>query len=162
MLNHLEGEFKLMGKPGMAKIAAGLLEELKAQEIGDIPFPTAANPDVQSNLTEDNPKAPQSDLPLFVFNKPRDTKRSFYEIDALAITPRTRNALVRSHRTEIRDLYESPDKDLLHDVRSLGDICLADLRSGLAAFRDRIIDERKRLGIADDTAVVLPYPKRSK
>ena len=44
MLNHLEGELNRMGKPGMARIASGMREELGTQGIDDIPFPSVATP----------------------------------------------------------------------------------------------------------------------
>lgn len=57
MLNHLEGEFNKIGKPGMAKIAAGMLKELKAQGIKDIPFPSVSTPSETQTVAK-TPEAP--------------------------------------------------------------------------------------------------------
>jgi len=114
-------------------------------------------------LVDNNPTETESqgDLPPFIFDKPERTPSYIYEIDALNITPRIRNILARAHATEIRKLYDAPDSEIL-DIRNMGRVSLNVLRNSLGSFRNKVVDERQRIGIEDDTPVALPYPTRPK
>ncbi len=98
-------------------------------------------------------------LPPFVFDRPSDIPNYIHEIDALNLSPRTRNVLVRAEKTNIRELHDASDEILLQ-TRHLGKSGLAELRRSLADFKERIVSQRQRDGAEDDSVAILPYPTK--
>lgn len=99
----------------------------------------------------------EQDLPPYEFVKPEKTKPYVTEIDALNLSSRARNGVVRVGITTIRQLYNTPDDEIM-ETRNLGKKSLVEIRIALKMFKNRISSERERLAIFDDTPVVIPWP----
>ena len=55
----------------------------------------------------------EQDFPPFEFDKPEKTRPYITEIDALNLSSRARNGVVRVGITSIRALYNTPDSDII-------------------------------------------------
>lgn len=102
-------------------------------------------------------------LPPFEFTKPekvspsRNISWTIHEIDALNISSRARNGIVRVGITTIRQLYNTPDDEIM-EIRNLGKKSLIEIRIALRMFKNKILAEREKHAIFDDTPVVFPFP----
>lgn len=98
---------------------------------------------------------PEELLPFVVITKETDPASQYYhEIDALGLSPRARNPLIRRRVISIRTLYYTSDMDI-RSIWGIGQVNLRKIRESLAQFRQRIINERKRLAITNDTPVII-------
>lgn len=99
----------------------------------------------------------EQDLPPYEFAQPEKPKPYVTEIAALNLSPRTRNGIFRDGITTIRQLYNTPDDEIMA-IRNLGKKSLVEIRIALRMFKNKILAEREKHAIFDDTPVVFPFP----
>lgn len=112
---------------------------------------------IPDSLAEIDPVERQ--LPPFEFDKPDNIPSWIYEIDALNLSTRTRNTLARAGKLTIKELYDSSDAELMR-LGQMGKLSIGEIRASLRSFKNKIVSERERLGIEDETPIILPHPTR--